>query len=185
MSTLSSKGRWVRWVRWVLALALAPSTEVNASFVHRETIVVFFGVDPPLSYSSFRMRELGMGKGFNGAKGKQAELARKMTLAKKQQGKPAEEEPTVLSKDEIQLKKDRDRFAQLMMSYKMPNENKERIPPPRTLTRTSAPFSATPNSNSPNKVKANIMKKRKKLSSKESIDNENGKCWHNLVYSTC
>ena len=59
--------------------------------------------------------KLHMGKGLNKFKSKQADLKRKMELAKQQKGdEPPEEEPKKLTDQEIKERNDRKRFEQLL-----------------------------------------------------------------------
>lgn len=73
------------------------------------------------------LTELYMGKGFNSAKSKQAELAKKMATAKKQgdgsdsDGGVGEEQPQ--TDYERKLEEDRARFAQMFSDSKMSNPN--------------------------------------------------------------
>jgi hypothetical protein len=74
-----------------------------------------------------------MGKGFNSAKSKQLELAKKMALAKKQQRPPDEEqqkgeEVTPADEEEVgeeekRMQEDRARFEELLRSSKISNPN--------------------------------------------------------------
>ena len=80
-----------------------------------------------------RVHPLGMGKGFNSAKNKQLELAKKMALAKKQQ-QPESTDPTQqvdetaslsaeAEEEEKRLQADRPRFAELLRTTKISNPN--------------------------------------------------------------
>ena len=79
-----------------------------------------------------RVHPLGMGKGFNSAKNKQLELAKKMALAKKQQPENIDpmqqmDETASLSaeaeEEEKRLRADRARFAELLRTTKVSNPN--------------------------------------------------------------
>ena len=79
---------------------------------------------------SRRIQPLRMGKGFNSAKSKQLELAKKMALAKKQQQPDQEqqkgEEATSADdydEEEQRLQQDRARFAELLRTSKVSNPN--------------------------------------------------------------
>ena len=81
-----------------------------------------------------RVHPLGMGKGFNSAKNKQLELAKKMALAKKQH-QPENTDPTqqmdettslsaeAEKEGEKRLQADRARFAELLRTTKVSNPN--------------------------------------------------------------
>ena len=75
------------------------------------------------------IQPLRMGKGFNSAKSKQLELAKKMALAKKQhqpdeeQQKGGEATPADGDEEEKRLQQDRARFSELLRTSKVSNPN--------------------------------------------------------------
>ena len=130
---------------WLLVLVLVSAVEGFALIPARNEHGPFFSPTRPQPPCSARLRSsqaaentisrriqpLRMGKGFNSAKSKQLELAKKMALAKKQQQPDQEqqkgEEATSADDDydeeEQRLQQDRARFAELFRTSKVSNPN--------------------------------------------------------------
>ena len=114
---------------------LTPHPHHLAKCTDREQAHVNVGILHVLPENIFgRVHPLGMGKGFNSAKNKQLELAKKMALAKKQQQQPENTDPTQqvdetaslsaeAEEEEKRLQADRARFAELLRTTKISNPN--------------------------------------------------------------
>jgi len=112
----------------ILAVVLASSAIDAFSPIDRRTSCV---IRKSSRSSTCRLTELHMGKGFNSAKNKQAELARKMAIAKKQSAinngqddssAGTGEDPSQ-TEEERKLEEDRARFAQMLRDSKVTNPN--------------------------------------------------------------
>jgi len=137
---------------------------------------------------------LRMGKGFNSAKNKQAELAKKMALAKKQQNvvegsssSKADQEPVLgdqekpsMTDEQRKLEEDRARFAQLLRESKVVNpnpyesdrdgEDSIRVQSPRPMPKVAARVGELRARKS--KARAKDMNRRKKETSKNEAVKE-------------
>jgi hypothetical protein len=114
-----------------------------------------------------------MGKGFNNAKNKQAELAKKMEAAKKKQN-GEEGEPEVVAAIETEdekLQRDREEFAQLLLKSSALPKPEKRL----SMSRSSdqATSASVPTNRGP-KVKAKTLKKRKMKQGGKNDNNQDG-----------
>eukprot|EP00567_Pseudictyota_dubia_P003479 CAMPEP_0197437250 /NCGR_PEP_ID=MMETSP1175-20131217/4517_1 /TAXON_ID=1003142 /ORGANISM="Triceratium dubium, Strain CCMP147" /LENGTH=323 /DNA_ID=CAMNT_0042966717 /DNA_START=33 /DNA_END=1004 /DNA_ORIENTATION=+ len=114
---------------------------------------------------------LFMGKGFNSARNKQAELARKMGLAKKQRDPNDDDDPDAQGDGEesTQVKEDRAVFAELLAKSE-PVVKKPAFGTPKIVS--NKPSAASKGSKTKSKVKAADRKRRKNASSKGESEAE-------------
>ena len=117
-----------RW--WVLVLVLVPAVEGFVLISERAPNFSRWRWSQAAENTiRRRIQPLRMGKGFNSAKSKQLELAKKMALAKKQQQsdeelqKGEEATPANYDEEEQRLRQDRARFAELLRTIKVSNPN--------------------------------------------------------------
>lgn len=108
---------------------------------------------------------LQMGKGFNSARNKQAELAKRMEAAKRQKNPDfydSNEEPEEIkvSADE-QLQKDREEFAQLLSTSHLPKPEKKSVAMRSTLDQAAKDRAPTLSKSKGPKVNAKKLKKKK------------------------
>lgn len=107
---------------------------------------------PPSNKLSRKQLPLCMGKGLNRAQNKQAELRKKMELAKKEKGESTDDPPSLPNKEQVE---DRVLFAQLLAQSSAPITAKERIITSTQSVRKSADRITS-------KVKDKKQRKRKK-----------------------
>lgn len=171
------------------AMAFVPSARSNAQQrilqLHSRSII-----HPRVFTCALRM-----GKGFNSAKNKQAELAKKMALAKKQQNviegssssredqQALDQEKQSMTDEQRKLEEDRARFAQLLRESKVANPNPyesdrggddgTRVQSPQPMPKIAARVGELRSRRS--KARAKDVKRRKKDTSKNEAVKEGGK----------
>ena len=104
---------------------------------------------------------LWMAKGFNSAKNKQAALAKKLELAKKQQGKVEAPENKAVDEKLTERELELAEFAQLLAQSQPVQQRDERV---FTQSERQAP---SPNAGAEPKLKARAVKKKKTAAAKK------------------